>query len=55
MMGHPLKSEVVQQLQKWVIYHLIHDPTDIWLSWDPTDPEDIWLLQKYGECNGSIV
>ena len=55
IMGHPLKSEVGQKLQKWVLYHLIHDPTDFWLSWDPTDPEDIRLLQKYAESNGSIV
>ena len=32
-----------------------HDPTNLWLSWDPTDPEDIRLLQKYAESNGSIV
>ena len=44
--GHPLKSEVGQKLQNWVLYHLIHDPTDFWLSWDPRDPEDIRLLQK---------
>ena len=55
IMGHPLKSEVGQKLQKWVLYHLIHDPTDFWLSWDPTDPEDIRLLQKYAESDGSIV
>ena len=54
IMGHPLKSEVGQMLQKWVLYHLIHDPTDFWLSWDPTDPEDIRLLQKYAESDGSI-
>ena len=45
-MGHPLKSEIGQKLQKWVLYHLIHDPTDFWLSWDPSDPEDIRLLQN---------
>ena len=55
IMGHPLKSEVGQKLQKWVLYHVIHDPTDFWLSRDPTDPEDIRLLQKYAESNGSIV
>ena len=46
IMGHPLKSEIGQMLQKWVLYHLIHDPTDFWLSWDPSDPEDIRLLQN---------
>ena len=46
IMGHPLKSEIGQMLQKWVLYHLIHDPTDFWLSWDPSDPEDIRSLQN---------
>ena len=55
IMGHPLKSEVGQMLQKWVIYHLIHDPTDFWLSWDPTEPEDIRQLEKYAESDGSIA
>ena len=55
IMGHPLKSEVGQKLQKWVLYHLIHDPTNFWVSRDPTDPEDIRLLQKYAESNGSIL
>ena len=55
IMGHPLQSEVGQKLQKWVLYHLIHDPTDFWLSWDPADSEHIRLLQKYAESNGSIV
>ena len=55
MMGHPLKSEVGKKLQKFVIYHLINDSTDLWLSWDTTDPDDIRLLQKYAENNGYIV
>ena len=54
-MGYPSKSEVGQKLQKWALYHLIDDPTNFWLSWDPTDSEDIRLLQKYAESNGSIV
>ena len=54
-MGHPLKSEAGQMLQKWVLYHLIHDPTDFWLSSDPSDPEYIRLLQKYVERDGSIT
>ena len=44
IMGQPLKSEIGQILQKWVLCHLIHDPTDFWLSWDPSDPEDVRLL-----------
>ena len=55
IMGYPLQSEIGQKLQKWVLYHLIHDPTNVWLSWDPTDSEDIRLLQKYAESNGTIV
>ena len=35
--------------------HEIDDPTNFWLSWDPTDSEDIRLLQKYTESNGSVV
>ena len=54
-MGHSLKSEVGQMLQKWVQYHLIHDPTEFWLSWDPSDPEDFRLLQKYAESDGYIA
>ena len=55
IMGHPLKSEVGQMLQKWVLYHLIHGPTDFWLSWDPSDPEDVRLLQNYAKSDGSIA
>ena len=55
LMGHPLKSEVGQVLQKWVLYNLIQDSTNFWLSWDPSDPEDIRLLQKYAENEGSIA
>ena len=55
IMGHQLKSEVGQKLQKWVLYHLIHAPTDVWLSCDPIDPEDIRLLEKYAESDCSIV
>ena len=55
IMSYSLKSEISQQLQKWVLYHEIDDPTNFWLSWDPTDSEDIRLLQKYTERNGSVV
>ena len=54
-MGYPLKSEIGQQLQTWVLYNLIHDPTNVWLSWDPTNSDDIRLPQKYAESNGSVV
>ena len=42
-------------LQKWVLYHDIDDPFNFWLSWDPIDYEDIRLLQKYTESNGTVI
>ena len=54
-MGKSLKSEVGQMLQNWVQYHLIHDHTEFWFSWDPSDPEDFRLLQQYGEDDSSIA
>ena len=30
-------------------------PYRVWLSWDPSDPEDFRLLQKYAENDGSIT
>ena len=54
-MGKSLQSEVGQMLQKWIQYHLIHDHTEFWFSWDPSDPEDFRLLQKYEENDGSIA
>ena len=41
---HPLSSEPGKYIQKWILYHAIHDPTDFWLTWNPTDPDDIRLL-----------
>ena len=55
IMGHPLSSESGKCIQKWIQYHAIQDPTDFWLHWDPTDPDDIKLLQEYVENNGSVV
>ena len=55
-MGYSLKSEIGQKLQKWVLYYDdIADPTNVWLSWDPTDYEDIRLLQRYTESDGSVI
>ena len=54
-MGKSLQSEVGEMLQKWVHYHLIPDHTEFWFSWDPSDPEDFRLLQKYEENDGSIA
>ena len=55
IMGHPLSSESGKCIQKCIQYHAIQDPTDFWLYWDPTDPDDIKLLQEYVESNGSVV
>ena len=55
LMGHPLSSESGKFIQKWILYHAIQDPSDFWLNWDPTDPDDIKLLQEYVESNGSVV
>ena len=55
IMGKSLQSEVGEMLQKWVQYHLIPDHTEFWFSWDPSDPEDYRLLQKYEESDGSIA
>ena len=54
-MGHPLSSESGNCIQKWIQYHAFQDPTDYWLYWDPTDPDDIKLLQENVESNGSVV
>ena len=54
-MGHPLSSESGKYIQKWIQYHAIQDPTGFCLNWDPTDPDDIKLLQEYVESNGSVV
>ena len=51
IMGHPLSSESGKCIQKCIQYHAIQDPTDFWLYWDPTDPDDIKLLQEYVENN----
>ena len=55
LMGHPISSESGKFSQKWILFHAIQDLTDFWLTWDPTDPDDIKLLQKYVGYNGSVV
>ena len=55
IMGHPLSSESGKCIQKWILYHAIPDHIEFWLNWDPTDPDDIKLLQEYVESNGSVV
>ena len=55
ILGHSLKSEIGQKLQKWVIYNVIDAPIDFCLHWDPSDPDDIRMIEKYVESNGSTV
>ena len=55
IMGDPLSSESRKSIQKWILYHAIQDPSDFLIYWDPTDPDDIQLLQEYAESNGSVV
>ena len=54
-MGHPLSTKTGKYIQKWILYHAINDHIEFWLNWDPTDPDDIKLLQEYVESNGSVV
>ena len=51
IMGDRLSSESGNCIQKWIQYHAIQDPTDFRLYWDPTDPDDIKLLQEYVESD----
>ena len=55
IMGHPLSSESGKCIQKRILYHAIQDPSDFLIYWDPTDPDDIKLLQEYVESNGSVA
>ena len=55
IIGHPLSSESGKCIQKWILYHAIQDPSDFLIYWDPTDPDDIKLLQEYVDSNGSVV
>ena len=50
-----MKSEIGQKLQKWVLYNAIDTPDDFWLYWDPSDPDDIKMIEKYVESNGSTI
>ena len=56
LMAHTLSSEHGKYIQKWILYHGIYDHINFGLSsWDPTDSEDIRLLQKYAESDGSVT
>ena len=50
ILGHPLTSEVGQQIQKWIIYQANISYTKFPFKWD----QDNKHLQKYEETNGSI-
>ena len=53
--GPCIISESGKCIQKWILYHAIQDPSDFLIYWDPTDPDDIKLLKKYVDSNGSVV
>ena len=55
LMGHPLISEIVQCIQKWILSQFILDYTDLVFTWDPIQFEDNRHLQKYEEPDGSIT
>ena len=50
-----MKSEIGQKLQKWDLFNVIDDPINFWLHCDPSDPDDIRMIEKYVESNGSTV
>ena len=37
------------------MYNVIDDPFDFWLHSDPSDPDDIRMIEKYVESNGKTV
>ena len=55
ILSHSIKSEIGQKLQKWVLYNVIDDPIDFWLHLDHSDSNDIRMIEKYVESNGSTV
>ena len=55
ILGQSLNSEIGQKIQKSVLYNVIDDPIDFSIHWDPSDPDDIRMIEKYVESNGSTV
>ena len=45
ILGHSLKSEIGQKLQKWVLYNIIDHAIDFRLHWDPSDSDDIRMFE----------
>ena len=43
------------KLPKRVLYNVIDGPINSWLHWDPSDSDDIRMIEKYVENNGSTV
>ena len=54
LLGHPLTSEVGQNIQKWIIYQANLSYIKFAFKWDPIQFEDNKHLQEYEETNGSI-
>ena len=54
LLGHPLTSEVGQNIQKWIIYQANLSYTKFGFKWDPIQFEGNKHLQKYENTNGSI-
>ena len=50
-----MKSEIGLKLPNRVLYNIIDDPINSWLHWDHSDPDDIRMIEKYVEDNGSTV
>ena len=54
LLGHPLTSEVGQNIQKWIIYQANLSYIKFAFNWDPIQFEYNKHLQKYEEANGFI-
>ena len=54
ILGHPLTSEVGQNIQTWIIYQANLNYIKFAFKWDPIQFEENKHLQKYEETNGSI-
>ena len=54
LLGHPLTSEVGQNILKWIIYLANLNYIKFAFLWDPIQVEGNKHLQKYEETNGSI-
>ena len=55
ILGHSSKSEIGHKLQKCVLCYVIGTPINFWLHWDPFDPDNIRMIEKYVESNESTA